>query len=184
MKRLLALSLTFILVLLISQLAFSRVYLNKDQALKIAFPKAPSVKRKVVWFEDADIPKIEKLARQKLGLKRIVLYIGKKKDKITGYAIIDNVIGKKEYITYMLVISPKGKIKGVEILAFRESQGSEITNRGWRGQFKEKDIQDPIRLRQDITNISGATLSCRAITKGVRKLLAIFEIAIKNKTLD
>ncbi|HEO64312.1 MAG TPA: FMN-binding protein, partial [Spirochaetes bacterium] len=164
--------------------AFSKVYLNKDQALKIAFPKTSSVKKKVVWFEEADIPKIEKLARQKLRLKRIALYIGKKNDKITGYAIIDNVIGKKEYITYMLVINPKGRIQRVEILAYRESQGSEITNKGWRGQFKEKDIQDPIRLRQDITNISGATLSCRAITKGVRKLLAIFEVSIKNKNLD
>ncbi len=173
-----------ILLIFWGNIAHTKVYLNKDQALKIAFPKTLSVKKKMIWFKETDIPKIEKLARQKLRLKRITLYIGKNKDKVTGYAIIDNVIGKKEYITYMLVISPKGRIQRVEILVYRESQGSEITNKSWREQFEKKDIDDPVRLRQDISNISGATLSCRAITKGVRKLLAIFEVSIKNKTLD
>jgi hypothetical protein len=37
-----------------------------------------------------------------------------------------------------------------------------------------------LKLDSDIKNISGATLSCRHITDGVKRLLSFYEIALKH----
>ena len=37
----------------------------------------------------------------------------------------------------------------------------------------------PLRLDNDIQNISGATLSCKHISEGVRRVLALHEAALK-----
>jgi Na+-transporting NADH:ubiquinone oxidoreductase subunit NqrC len=47
----------------------------------------------------------------------------------------------------------------------------------WRAQFKGKRSGAPLRLDDDIQNVSGATLSCRHITDGVRRLVALHALA-------
>jgi len=44
---------------------------------------------------------------------------------------------------------------------YRESYGGEIRNADWRKQFLGKNRTLALRLNEGITNISGATLSCR-----------------------
>lgn len=174
----------FILIMILLQTvgidsAHGRFYLTEDEALKIAFYDVTTVEKKTIWFEEDEIKEIESMTGQKIGIKRVSFYVGKKDGKITGYAVIDSVIGKKEFITYMLILEPDFRVRQVEILVFRESQGYEIENKRWREQFTGKDIKSPLQLNKDIINISGATLSCRAITGGIRKILAIFETVVK-----
>ena len=40
-------------------------------------------------------------------------------------------------------------------------------------QFAGKTLDNPIMQHQDIRNVSGATLSVRAMARGVRKALAV-----------
>jgi Na+-transporting NADH:ubiquinone oxidoreductase subunit NqrC len=72
-------------------------------------------------------------------------------------------------------------VRGIEILEYRESYGHEVRMAAWRKQFAGKSIADPLQLDQDIRNISGATLSCRHVTAGVKRLLALHEIALKGR---
>jgi hypothetical protein len=44
------------------------------------------------------------------------------------------------------------------------------------GKFSGKTLQQPIRPNVDIPNISGATLSVRAVSLGARRALAIWNI--------
>ncbi len=57
--------------------------------------------------------------------------------------------------------------------------GYQIRDPKWRAQFAGKTAQAPLRLDHDIRNISGATLSSRHVTEGVRRLLALYEIALR-----
>ena len=41
-------------------------------------------------------------------------------------------------------------------------------------------IPDPVRLDTDIRNVSGATLSCRHVTDGIRRLLLLHERALSS----
>ena len=51
----------------------------------------------------------------------------------------------------------------------------------WRAQFKGKRQGSPLALEDDIQNISGATLSCRHITEGVRRLLDAYTRTAQKK---
>ena len=68
-------------------------------------------------------------------------------------------------------------MKQVEILAYRESHGGEVRLPAWRRQFVGKTAASPLRVGDDIANISGATLSCTHVTDGVRRIVAIVELA-------
>jgi Na+-translocating ferredoxin:NAD+ oxidoreductase RnfG subunit len=96
-----------------------------------------------------------------------------------GLFIVDEVIGKHELITYALGLNADGSVRQIEILDYRESYGWEIRNQNWRHQFVGKTTADPVRLDRDIRNISGATMSCRHVTEGVKRLLAAYAVALK-----
>lgn len=98
-----------------------------------------------------------------------------------GWLFIDQVLGKHEMITYALALDPTGVVKGIEILDYRETYGGEIRNPNWRRQFAGKSAANRPTLGKDIKNISGATLSSRHVTDGVRRLLVTFQMLFAGK---
>jgi Na+-translocating ferredoxin:NAD+ oxidoreductase RnfG subunit len=97
-----------------------------------------------------------------------------------GWFIVDEVVGKHEFITYAIGLNPDGSVKQIEIMDYRETYGGQIRDQKWRGQFVGKTSKSTLKLDSDIKNISGATLSCRHVTDGVKRLLAFYEIALKH----
>src|SRR6266403_3675276 len=97
-----------------------------------------------------------------------------------GWFIVDEVVGKHEFITYAVGLNANGSVKQIEVMDYRETYGGEIRNENWRAQFVGKTSQSPLKLDRDIKNISGATLSCRHVTDGVKRLLAFYEVALKR----
>ncbi len=108
--------------------------------------------------------------------------VGRKGVEAVGYALKLEVIGKERPITFLIGIEPQGEVRGIEVLIYRESEGSEIRHPRFMKQFFKKKNEDPLRLGQDIQPISGATLSSRAATYAVRKALSIFEVVYKKKS--
>ena len=97
-----------------------------------------------------------------------------------GWFIVDRVLGKHEMITYAVALSPDGTVKRVEILEYRETYGGEVRNPNWRQQFVGKRSGSQLQLGKDIRNISGATLSSRHVTDGIRRLLVTWDLLLKN----
>jgi len=91
--------------------------------------------------------------------------------------VVDDVIGKFELISYAVGIGADGAVKQVEILSYRESHGHEIRLPAWRKQFVGKTSAAPVQVGEDIANISGATLSCKHVTDGVKRILSVLELA-------
>ena len=106
----------------------------------------------------------------------LLLLVAAGSDTLMGFAVRDDVRGKDQLITYLLVVSPDLQVRGLEILAYRESFGGEVRNETWRDQFKGKSGADPLRPGRDISNITGATISARAVTLGVKRLLLLLEV--------
>jgi len=79
-------------------------------------------------------------------------------------------IGKEEPITAGIVID-KGKIERVEVLIFRESRGWEVRHDFFTEQFEGAKLRKDGELNRAIDNITGATLSVRALTKLARLAL-------------
>ena len=153
----------------------AKEYLTKAQALKLAFKEAEVIEKKVTATRE-QLQQIRELAGIKTLPAAFSYYMGVEKERTTGFAVIDNVIGKTQPITYLLVVEPDGSIAMVEIMAFRESHGGEVRQKSFLNQFRKKTIADKLRLQNDIKNIAGATLSCRSVTDGVRIRMAYLTV--------
>ena len=97
-----------------------------------------------------------------------------------GWFILDEVIGKHEFITYAVGLTDDGAVKQIEVMDYRETYGGQVRDEKWRAQFTGKKHGAKLKLDDDIQNISGATLSSRHIADGVRRLLATYEFVLKK----
>ena len=52
---------------------------------------------------------------------------------------------------------------------------SEVRRSRFLRQYRGKSSADPIRINRDIINITGATLSVRALNTGIKKQLVLVE---------
>jgi Na+-translocating ferredoxin:NAD+ oxidoreductase RnfG subunit len=158
--------------------AYAADYLTIPQAQQALFPDAESFVDATVALDDGQRAAIEKLSGVRQRWKKQAVWRAEKGGAHIGWFIVDDVIGKHEYITYATALSPDAKVLGIEILSYRETHGHQIRNADWRNRFVGKTLTDPFKLDQDVPNISGATLSCRNVTNGVKRLLALQELVL------
>lgn len=93
---------------------------------------------------------------------------------IAGYAVVRNVRGKDQPITFLVAVDTIGTLRDVDILVYREPYGGEVAYDAWRRQFRGKASADSVELGRNIRSISGATISANAVTLGVRHALDDF----------
>jgi Na+-transporting NADH:ubiquinone oxidoreductase subunit NqrC len=158
-------------------IAHAKIYVSAEQAQKIVFSNKALTKNPFIITDDL---------QEKMRLASSIRhpFQGDRIWKATdgSWLVIDEVIGKHEMITYAVGLSPTGSILGIEILEYVESYGYEVAEPQWRKQFVGKTINDPIKLNQDIQNIGGATLSCKHLTDGVKRITVLYDLALKNST--
>jgi Na+-translocating ferredoxin:NAD+ oxidoreductase RnfG subunit len=97
-----------------------------------------------------------------------------------GIFIVDRVVGKHEFITMAVGINANGTVKQIEIMDYRESYGYEVRDAAWRAQFVGKNGNSQLQLDADIKNISGATLSSKHVTDGVKRILQKYGSSLKG----
>jgi Na+-translocating ferredoxin:NAD+ oxidoreductase subunit G len=92
----------------------------------------------------------------------------------SGEAIVVKPRGYSSEIEMMVGIDPQGKVSGVKILSQKETPGlgADVAKPGFLDQFKGKSVKDKLAAKQDIDAITGATISSRAVCKGVKDALA------------
>ncbi len=160
---------------LVAPSAFAVQYLGVDQAQRAIFP-GKSLTAAPVKLTSAQRKAIERAGGVRvLRDDQQIWRVGG-----GGWFIVDEVVGKHEFITYAVGLNADGSVKQVEIMDYRETYGGEIRDEKWRAQFVGKTGQSTLKLDRDIKNISGATLSCRHVTDGVKRLLALYEIVLKR----
>src|SRR3972149_9708315 len=173
---------TLVIVLLLTTPISAKIYINKEDALKLAFPVAESVERKTIFLTSAEVEKIEALSKTRLESKIVTYYVGMGDGGVSGYAFLGSHIVRSKPVVYMVVINPDGSLKYVEILAFYEPE-EYLPHRRWFDQFKGKVLDNNLWPKRGISAVSSATLSVNGITAEVRKILSIIEIKILDKRI-
>lgn len=161
-------------IALFAPASYGATYLTVEQAQQAIFP-SEKLSQSFINLTNQQVQEIERRSDTNVRRKQVQLW----KSANGGFFIVDEVVGKHEYITYAAALNPDGTVKQIEIMTYRESYGYEIRNADWRAQFVGKNSSAPLKLDKDIKNISGATLSCRHITEGVKRILATYEVALK-----
>ena len=166
-----------------ADVALAEHYLSVAEAQKICFPNANKFEAQQLRLSADQSKTIEQKSGLKVRKTEIRFSVARKDANTIGVLMADQVVGKHELIDYAVAISPEGKVLQVEILEYRENYGNQISNPKWREQFKGKTSAAKLKLNEDIYNLSGATISCRNVTDGVRRVLATFELVVRPQLL-
>jgi len=159
--------------------AYAAEYLTVPQAQQLLFAEADRFVDAAVELSDDQRKAIEDKSGVRQRWKKQAVWRAEKSGQLVGWFIVDEVVGKHEFITYAAGLTPDGKVRGIEILAYRETHGYQVRNPEWRHHFEGKTLADPFKLEQDIPNIAGATLSCKNVTNGVKRLLALQQVMLR-----
>jgi Na+-translocating ferredoxin:NAD+ oxidoreductase RnfG subunit len=154
-------------------------YLTVEQAQRALFPEAGGFKEARVLLSAEQRAAIERASKVRVRGAELAAWRAEAGGKPVGWFLLDEVYGKHEFITYAVALDASGAVRGIEILDYRETHGGEVRNPKWRAQFTGKRADAPLELDEDIRNISGATLSCKHIADGVRRLLTTYEAVLK-----
>jgi Na+-translocating ferredoxin:NAD+ oxidoreductase RnfG subunit len=163
----------------ISVPAHATQYLSIAEAQRLSFPQATRFVEAHIVFTPADIAAVEQRSGQKVRARGEQVWRAEAEGRPLGYFFVDYVIGKHDAIDYSIAIGPDGRVRRVEILEYRESYGGEVANRDWLAQFEGKSGSDGLRPGTDIRIISGATLSSRHVSEGIKRVLAIHDLLLR-----
>lgn len=155
------------------ELGHMEVYFTEDEAAKVMFPDSENIRRETLTLTAEQKEFVEQRIGWKFPETSFPVYLGKTNGKVDGYAIVQNTIGKHRPITYMVGVDTEGEVTNFEVLIYRESRGNEIRTKRFNYQYQGKDVRDPIRINRDIINISGATMSVRSASAGVKRVLVL-----------
>lgn len=163
-------------VFFLGSLQAQTVYIKPSEALKIIFQGSHEIVSEKKSLSPEQKTKIEKKLGVTLSKETWNFYVAKSGNKVDGYALIDHEVGKTEPITFLTAITPQGVVKDVEILVYREPIGSEVHEKRFLKQYQGKGQNDSLRVGQDIKNISGATMSARSVSFGVKRAVILWDV--------
>ena len=157
------------------EMSMAEVYLSEEEALKLMFPKSEHIKKDLLRVPMDKKAVIEERIGWRFPEETFDVYIGETGAQVDGYAFVQHTIGKHKPMTYMVGVDARGHVSNVELLVFREARGSEVRTKRFNVQYEGKTASDPVRLNKDIINISGATMSVRSMTAGVKRVLVLVD---------
>ena len=100
-----------------------------------------------------------------------------------GYYYLGQAYGKADYFDFIVIFDKELMVSKVKILVYREDHGGEIGSKRWLKQFIGKVSTQNLIYQKDIAAISGATISAKAMTNEVNKLLQTIGILINKQQL-
>src|SRR5574337_429486 len=150
-------------------------FMSEEEGVRIMLPKSERVRKEVIKLTQEKKAHIEERIGWKFPEDSFEVYIGESGTQVDGYAVVQNTIGKHKPMTYLVGVVNEGSVSDVELLVFRESRGSDVGEKRFNAQYEGKTVLDPIRTKSDIPNITGATMSVRSMSAGVKRVLVLID---------
>lgn len=150
--------------------------LTQDEALALAFGSA-EVERRTAYLDEGQLEAARELAGGRVRIDQGILpyYVATDGGSPVGVAYFDAHRVRTLQEVLMIVVDPRGRVVRVETVSFREPQEYEAPE-GWLAQFPGRELDDELSLRGAIAPITGATLTANAVTRAVRRVLALHQV--------
>ncbi|WP_455379522.1 FMN-binding protein [Petrachloros mirabilis] len=157
------------------EMTHAEVFLTEEESLKLIFPDSERIRKETIRLTPERKSQIEERIGWKFPEEEFVVFIGETNSHVDGYALVQNTIGKHKPMTYMVGVDGRGRVSDIELLIFREARGSEVRQKRFNAQYEGKTVLDPVRINRDIINISGATMSVRSMSAGIKRVLVLVD---------
>jgi thiamine biosynthesis lipoprotein ApbE len=156
--------------------------LTRAAALREIFTQGEAIAAARLDLQPEEKGRIETRLKRRLFEDRFEVYRGlSAAGSVSGNAIITEEVGKFQPITFITGITPEAAVQDVAVLVYREAIGSDVKRRRFLSQFPGMTARSEFRLNRDLIHVSGATLSSRAIARGVQKVLITADECLLGK---
>jgi hypothetical protein len=149
-----------------------------DEALRLHVPGC-ELARDTLYLTEAQLARAAELARAPVESAIVQRASAWKGAKLVGSAYLDTHRVRTLKETLLVGVDASGRVLRVECLAFAEP--AEYAPRvSFYAQFQGKPLGPELSLKRDIRGIGGATLSARATTDAVRRVLAVHGVLVQD----
>lgn len=155
-------------------IASGSVLVTVDEALRLAFPDADTT-RETVFLSDRQSQRVEALCGHRPDSALVTRFRADHEGDLAGWAYLDTHRVRTLPESLLVVVSPAGEVIRVEVVTFREPL-EYLPRAGWYAQFEGRALDDELELERAIRPVTGATLTARATTDAVRRVLAIHRV--------
>ena len=165
-------------------LSYAEDLITTDEALRKIYRQADQFEPQDFDLSQEQVRAVETQAQITFAgshSTQIRFYTVQKDGRVLGFAFEDTVIGKWGPIHYLTGLNPDGSVAQVIVLDYQEIRGRPVAKKRFLRQYEKKSIHDPVTLRKDIDGVTGATISSRSLTDGIRKLLNVFVVLELNQ---
>jgi hypothetical protein len=153
--------------------AAAYVYFTPDALYASFFPSADAGEDVTFTPDAGQRDALKALLGYDLPKPSYTVHVARQGGAVVGYALVDEQNGQHEPITFGVLVAPDGTVKRVEIMVYREPYGDGVRSSAFRAQFTGLAAASPMRAGREINIVSGATISSRALSVGVRRAAAI-----------
>lgn len=156
----------------------------------------------VVYYFTAPIAEIQRIRQKEQSMKTLVpgaasfvpiegkeeWYKAEKDGQVIAYLVLTHTKGFDGHIKMFVAVSPDLKVIGYNILSHRETPGlgDQALKPKFSGQFAGKGIEnmEVVKIQEEgkILAITGATITSRAVTLGVKNVLIELTDYLNNGT--
>jgi Na+-translocating ferredoxin:NAD+ oxidoreductase subunit G len=144
--------------------------LTREEALKLAYPGATFAAERV-FLTDEQRQRVAD-AGSPVNSSLIARYIARQDGRAVGRAYVDTHMVRTKKETLLISLDASGLVKRVDTTAFLEPTEYQAPQ-PFLNQYTGKSLTEDLRLQRAIRPIAGATLTARAVTDAVRRVLAI-----------
>ncbi len=164
----------FVILILASSGVFAADLPTVEQTLVLAFPGA-EISRESLFLTAGNLETVAResgVEGQRALATRFTIRI---EGQVVGWGYLDTHRVRTLQETLVVVIDQAERVRRVEVVAFKEPPDYLPPGR-WYRQFDGRRLDDELGLKSGIRPMTGATLSARAATDAVRRVLAVHAV--------
>ena len=150
--------------------------LTQAEALALAFPDADEIQRRTAFLDDEQLERIGELAGPGVDPPSGIVthYVALDGGEPMGVAYFDSHRVRTLDQVLMIVVGSDNRVRRVETVSRQEPPEYEAPA-GWLDLFRTRDLGPDLSLKGEIPTLTGATLTARAVTDAVRRILAVHQ---------
>ena len=109
------------------------------------------------------------------GSKPVITRFTDGQSNLLGYTVTLSVPSRSAPFEIMAALAPDGCVRQAMVLRYPAVRGRDVTRPAFTSQFTGKCATDRLKIGYDIDAMTGATISSKAMTKGVKYTIALIK---------
>lgn len=148
------------------------VYTTAEATMTSAYPGA-RLERRTLALTVAEQQALAKQAQVRCDARLLTVHLAWRGDSLLAAGFVDQRTVRTMPGVFLVIVTPDTAVARIEVLAFHEPPDYRPPSR-WLGLFARRRLNAELWQARSIRNLSGASLSARAVTESARLALAAY----------